>query len=326
MKKVLLLACCALLAFAAGCGKNGAEGGAKSGLTIAVIPKGTTHEYWKSIKAGAEKAGQDLGVNIIWHGPLKENDRAQQISIVEQFISQGVSGIVLAPLDDVALQRPVQDAKAKKIPVVIIDSALQGTPGKDFVSFCATDNTKGGELGGEYLAKLLNYKGKVVLLRYEVGSASTEDRENGFLSVMKKYPGIQIISDNQYAGATEGEAKNKAMAMIDILKQADGIFCPNESSTLGMLLALKQNNLIGKVKFVGFDASPPLVDAMKAGEINALVAQDPIKMGYTGVKTLVDYIRGKKVPATIDTGVKVLDMSNINTPAAQKMIYGNSAM
>ena len=143
---------------------------------------------------------------------------------------------------------------------------------------------------------------------------------------MKKYPGIQIISDNQYAGATEGEAKNKAMAMIDILKQADGIFCPNESSTLGMLLALKQNNLIGKVKFVGFDASPPLVDAMKAGEINALVAQDPIKMGYTGVKTLVDYIRGKKVPATIDTGVKVLDMSNINTPAAQKMIYGNSAM
>ena len=117
MKKVLLLACCALLAFAAGCGKNGAEGGAKSGLTIAVIPKGTTHEYWKSIKAGAEKAGQDLGVNIIWHGPLKENDRAQQISIVEQFISQGVSGIVLAPLDDVALQRPVQDAKAKKYPL-----------------------------------------------------------------------------------------------------------------------------------------------------------------------------------------------------------------
>jgi len=132
---------------------------------IAVIPKGTTHVFWKSVEAGARAAGEELGVDIVWKGPLKENDRAQQIAIVEQFLTEGVAGIVLAPLDDTALRRPVQTAMQKKIPVVIIDSALRGEPGKDFVSFVATDNRKGGRLAGEELARLLNGQGRLVLLR-----------------------------------------------------------------------------------------------------------------------------------------------------------------
>jgi ribose transport system substrate-binding protein len=293
-----------------------------SNLTIAVIPKGTTHAFWKSVEAGARSAGQELGVQINWNGPLKESDRAGQIAIVEQFISSNVSGIVLAPLDDTALLKPVQSAMAKKIPVVIIDSALKGTPGKDFVSFVATDNHKGGVLGGERLAQLLGNKGKVVLLRYAVGSASTTEREAGFMEVMKKYPGIQILVDNRYAGATEGEAKTAAMNMIDSLKQADGIFCPNESSSMGMLLALRQNNLAGKVKFVGFDTSQPLVDAVKNGEINALVAQNPVKMGHDGVRTLVEKLRGQSVPVHEDTGVTVVDKANLSTPPVQKLLSG----
>jgi ribose transport system substrate-binding protein len=293
-----------------------------SNLTIAVIPKGTTHSFWKSVEAGARSAGQELGVQINWKGPLKESDRAGQIAIVEQFISSNVNGIVLAPLDDTALVKPVQSAMAKKIPVVIIDSALKGTPGKDFVAFVATDNHKGGVLGGERLAQLLGNKGKVVLLRYAVGSASTTEREAGFLEVMKKNPGIQILTDNRYAGATEGEAKTAAMNMIDSLKQADGIFCPNESSTLGMLLALRQNNLAGKVKFVGFDTSQPLIEGVKAGEINALVAQNPVKMGHDGVKVMVEKLRGQSVDAHEDTGVTVIDKANLNTPPVQKLLSG----
>jgi ribose transport system substrate-binding protein len=303
---------------AAPAGGPPSTGGQK--LTIAVIPKGTTHSFWKSVEAGARAAGKELGVEINWKGPLKESDRAQQIAIVEQFISSKVSGIVLAPLDDTALQKPVQSAMAQGIPVVIIDSALKGTPGKDFVSFVATDNHKGGVLGGERLAQLLGNKGKVVLMRYAVGSASTTEREAGFLEVMKKNPGIQILVDNRYAGATTGDAKTAAMQLVDKLKQADGIFCPNESSTHGMLLALRQNNLAGKVKFVGFDASAPLVDALKTGEINALVAQNPRKMGYEGVKVMVDKLHGKSVPVTEDTGVKVLDRDNLNTPDVQKLL------
>ena len=289
-------------------------------LRIAVIPKGTTHIFWKSVEAGARAAGEELGVEIIWKGPLKENDRAQQIGIVEQFATEGISGIVLAPLDNTALRRPVAAAVKKKIPVVIFDSALKGVAGKDFVSFVATDNRKGGMLGGEHLSKLLGGTGNVVLLRYQVGSASTMEREEGFIEAVKKNPGLKLTVDNRHAGATVGEAKTSAMNIVDRLREAKGIFCPNESSTFGMLLALRQSNLAGKVRFVGFDTSPPLIEALQKGEIDALVAQDPTRMGYEGVKTLVAHIRGNKVPRTLDTGVRLITRENLNSPEIKKLL------
>jgi ribose transport system substrate-binding protein len=287
---------------------------------IAVIPKGTTHVFWKSVEAGAKQAGEEFDVEIIWKGPLKENDRAQQIQVMEQFISQGVDAIALAPLDFKALVKPVKTAADKNIPVVIYDSALEGQPGADFVSFVATNNEKGGRLGGEKLAELLGGKGKVVLLRYMVGSASTVNREKGFLGALAKHPDIEVIVDNRYAGPTAGEAKANALNLLDQIRQADGIFCPNESSTMGMLLALQQEGLAGKVQFVGFDASPPLVKALVAGEIDALVVQNPRKMGYTAVKTLVQHLNGEAVEAVIDTGVVVVTRENMNDPQIKPLI------
>ena len=275
-------------------------------LKIAVIPKGTTHSFWKSVEAGARKAGKEHGVEIIWKGPLKEDDRAQQIAVVQQFVTSGVSAIVLAPLDDTALRSPVQAANSRKIPVVIIDSALKGEAGRDFVSLVATDNFRGGVLAGEELARLLGGKGKVVLLRYAEGSASTNERENGFLSVMKKNPGITVILDNRYAGATTSSAQDTAMNIIDRVREADGIFCPNESSTHGMILALRQTNLAGKKKFVGFDASDFLLQALNRGDVQALVAQSPERMGYLGVSAAVKQLRGEKVEPRIDTGCELV--------------------
>jgi ribose transport system substrate-binding protein len=289
-------------------------------LKIAVIPKGTTHVFWKSVEAGAKAAGKDLGVEIVWKGPLKENDRAQQIAIVEQFITEGIHGIVLAPLDDTALVRPVSTAMGKKIPVVIFDSALKGEPGKDFVSFVATNNKKGGQMGGDQLAKVMNNTGKVALLRYQVGSASTDEREAGFLAAIAQQAGLKVIVDNRYGGPTMGDAKTAAMNMLDKLKEANGIFCPNESTTFGMLLALRQNNLAGKVKFVGFDTSPPLIEGLQKGEIDALVAQDPTRMGYLGVKACVDHIRGQKVENAIDTGARLITKDNLDTPEIKKLL------
>ena len=289
-------------------------------LKISVIPKGTTHVFWKSVEAGAQAAAKELGVDIVWKGPLKENDRAQQIAIVEQFATEGISGIVLAPLDDTALKRPVAMAMEKKIPVVIFDSALKGEPGKDYISFVATNNRKGGGMGGTKLGELLGGKGKVALLRYQVGSASTDEREAGFTEAIARQPDLHIIVDNRYAGATAGEAKTAAMNMIDKLKEADGVFSPNESSTFGMLLALRQNNLAGKIKFVGFDTSPILLDALRKGEINALVAQDPQKMGYLGVKAVVDHLRGQKVEPLVDTGVALVTPQNLDTPDIKKIL------
>ncbi|HEX2973416.1 MAG TPA: substrate-binding domain-containing protein [Tepidisphaeraceae bacterium] len=332
-RSALISVCCIALFLAAGCGKGedsgkstGAAGGKAASsagdqkLRIAVIPKGTTHVFWKSVEAGARKASAELGVEIVWKGPLKEDDRADQIKLVEQFVSEGVSGIVLAPLDFEALARPVQSAMERKIPVVVFDSALKGEAGKDFVSFVATNNRKGGEMAGEQLAKLINGKGNAVLLRYSVGSASTGHREDGFMEAMKKYPDIKMLVDNRYGGATVGEAKKESMNLIDQLKQAQGIFCSNESVTLGMLGALRDNDLAGKVAFVGFDATPPLVEALRKGEVKALIAQDPTRMGYEAVKTLVSHLRGQQVPTMVDTGVRLLTQESLNEPETKKFL------
>ena len=287
---------------------------------IAVIPKGTTHVFWKTVEAGARAAAADLDVELVWKGPLKENDRGQQIAIVEQFVTEGVSAIILAPLDAVALRRPVAMAAQRKIPVVIFDSALQGEAGKDYVSLVATDNHRGGELGGAKLGDLLDGKGKVVLLRYQVGSASTDAREAGFSAAVASRPEMEVISDNRYSGATAGEAKTVALNMLDTLKRADGIFCPNESSTFGMLLALKQSNLTGKVRFVGFDTSPALIESLRQGEIDALVAQDPRTMGRLAVTAAVDHLQGKPVEPMIDTGAAVVTRDNVDSPEIQKIL------
>lgn len=288
--------------------------------TVAVIPKGTTHVFWKSVEAGAMQAGRELDAEVIWKGPLKENDRAQQIQVVQQFIADRVDGIVLAPLDSKALLGPVRSAAQQNIPVVICDSALEGQPGRDFVGFVATNNMTGGILAGNHLAELLEGRGKVVLLRYMVGSASTHNREMGFEEALSAYSDVTIVSDNRYAGATAGEAQTTALNMVDQLRDADGVFCPNESSTNGMLQALRKENLAGQIKFVGFDASPPLVAALRAGEIDALVVQNPRRMGYLGVKTLIRHLEGEPVELTIDTGVKLVTGDNLDDPEVQRMI------
>jgi ribose transport system substrate-binding protein len=261
-----------------------------------------------------------LGVEIVWKGPLKEDDRAQQISLVQQFVSSGISAIVLAPLDDTALRGPVKSAADRKIPVVIFDSALKGDVGKDFVSYVATDNKRGGVLAGEELLRLLGGKGKVVLLRYSEGSASTAAREAGFLEVMEKNPNINLLVTNRYSGPTVSTAQDASMNLIDKIREADGIFCTNESATQGMLLALRQTGLAGKKTFVGFDTSPALNAALAKGEIQALVAQNPTKMGYLSVTTAVKALRGEKFETNVDTGCMLVTKANLNDPATRAVI------
>lgn len=298
----------------------GCEQRKTSALRIAVIPKGSTHEFWTSVHSGAQRAATELGVELDWKGPMKENDRAQQIALVEQFVTDNVNAIALAPLDDAALVKPVQEANAKKIPVVIFDSALQGEVGKDFVSFVATDNQQGGRLGGQTLVKLLGGHGKVVLFRYAEGSASTAAREDGFLHVTDSTPAITVISKNRYAGVTSDEAYKNSTNMIDVLKTADGIFCPNESSTVGMILTLRDAGLNGKVKLVGFDASKTLIDYLRNGDVDALVAQNPVKMGYEAVKTATAAARGQSVSPRIDTGVRIITKADLDDPEVKAFL------
>jgi ribose transport system substrate-binding protein len=290
-------------------------------LKIAVIPKGTTHEFWKSVHAGAAKAAKEVDVDIVWKGPLKEDDLKAQVDVVSTFVAQGVSGIVLAPLNDTALRAPVHQATQAKIPVVVFDSDLQGD---DHVSFVATDNVAAGKIGGDHLAKLIGDKGNVVVLRYQEGSASTQNREKGFLDAEKAKPNIKVVSDNLYGGATTESAFSKGESLLHAQKAetgaVNGIFTPNESTTFGMLLALRKSNMNKKMKFVGFDASEKLIGALKDGDIDGLVVQNPFNMGYLAVKTMADHLRGKKVEKRIDTGARLVTKENLDDPEVKEVI------
>lgn len=319
----------ALLTLLAGCGKqpagNAADKNRPPSYTIAVIPKGTTHEYWKSVHAGAVKAEQELAakgvpVEVIWKGPFREDDRDQQIQVVENFTSRHVSGIVLAPLDSQALANPVANAVQAGIPVVVIDSGLQSDKQ---ISYVATDNFKGGQLAGEYMAKLLHDQGNVILLRYAVGSESTEQRENGFLDALKQHPGLKLISSDQYAGVTVETAYQASQNLLNRFgNDVNGVFCVTEPCTIAMTKALRDiGKAGGKVKMLGFDSGSQSVLDMKNGDVQGLVVQNPLLMGYLGVTTIVQHLQGKKVEPRIDTGVVLITPETMNQPDAQALLH-----
>lgn len=306
----------------------------QSGYKIAVIPKGLTHEFWKSIHAGAMQAEKELNakgiaLEIDWQGPNKESDREQQIKIVESQIGMGTDAIVLAPLDAKAMIRPVMEAYKHETPVVIIDSGLDIEPDK-YVSFIATDNYEGGRKGGERIADLIEVRQKehasfqpgIVLLRYDLGHASTDARERGFLAVMEER-GLTgaILSSNQYAGSTRESAQMKSEALLNQFRdQINAVFCPNESSVYGMLQALRRTGLLGKVLLVGFDATPALVEALRKEELHGLVLQDPVRMGYLGVIHAVDILQGTIPEKRIDTGAWVATAQNMDDPEIKQRL------
>ena len=303
-----------------GCGSPGEQqetSDTPKKLSIAVIPKGATHEHWKSVHLGAQKASQELDVDIIWKGPIKEDDREEQLQIYETFIARRVSAIAIAPIDDRVFIRSVREAKGLGIPTVIFDSALQDS---FHISFVSTDNYRGGVLGAERIGKLLDGKGKLILMRYQEGSAATAEREAGFLDTIAKFPGIEILSDNQYSGATTESAYRTSENLLTRFSEFDAIWTPNESSTFGCLRALQDRSLAGKVVFVGFDTSKKLVDAMRAGEIQGLSLQNPFRMGYLSVKTVVAYLRGEKVERMIDTGVTMATPENMDDPEVKALL------
>jgi len=288
-------------------------------LAIAMIPKGTTHSYWKTVHAGAQKAAKELDVTLYWQGPLKEDDRQIQIQTVQNFISRGVDAIALAPLDARSLVAPVKTARNRGIPVIIFDSDLAST---DFLSFVATDNREGGRLCAERMSQVLGGKGKVILLRYSEGSASNTHREEGFLEGIKQAnPALQLISTDQYAGVTMEKALQVAQNLLNRYPDVNGIFCPNEITTQAMLRALRISGKAGQVKLIGFDANETLLQALQQGDIQGLAVQDPYKMGYLTIKTAVQAVKKQPVEKRIDTGVAMVTADNVQDAKIKALLH-----
>lgn len=335
----LAVAVCLALA---GCG----GGGPDAKYRIAVIPKGLTHEFWQSIHRGADRAAADLGakgtsVAILWDGPRKESDALEQIRLVQQKASMGIHGLVLAPQDSRQMVPYVEETVDRGIPVAIIDSgldpaALERKPDL-IVKYVATDNYHGGAMAAERLLKVLadagNSAPRLVLFRYQPGSESTEQREQGFLDFVNRAidkqkkagkPTISIISDNVYAGATVETAKRAAGPLLVRLSEnpPDGIFAVNESATTGMLQAMRNREEKKKISLVGFDSSKDLLQAVRDGEVDGLIVQDPYRMGYLGVWMLVQYLEGYNTLAggrNLSTGEYLVTRDNVDAEATRAL-------
>ncbi|MFH5803981.1 substrate-binding domain-containing protein [Alienimonas sp. DA493] len=343
IRRLVLPSFALLLGLAVGCssndaGSDGSEAGAET-VSVAVIPKGTTHEFWKSVHAGALQAAEDLStperrIEIQWKGSQEESDTAGQIRVVQNFLTRGVDGIVLAPNDSGGLVDAVADAAGEGVPVVIFDSGLDpaaADAGAETVSFVATDNFIGGRKAAARLAEAMaNAEGDgqpgVILLRYKAGSESTEQREEGFLAELREnHPDVEILSADQYAGTTPEESLANATQVLqrfesEFENRPGGIFAVCEPNADGVHRALKELGLTEEVSFVAFDPNETLVAGLRDGSVDGIVLQDPVGMGDKAVRALVAHLDGEPVEDRIDTGVTVATPENVDDPAVAKLL------
>ena len=283
---------------------------------IAVIPMGRSHEYWVSAHAGAVKAGREEDVDIIWNGPATESDFSGELQIVENMINRHVDAICLAPIDRKALANAVDRAAAAGIPVIIWDSPVDS---KSFVAQVATDNYAAGQLAGDRMGEILKGKGKIVEVACQPGSASTMAREKGFKDKIKQsYAGIRIM-DKRYGMAEVAQSLTVAENMLTAFPDLDGMFGSNETSTVGAARALASRK--SKVKLVGFDSSPTLIEGLKDGVIDSLVTQNPFDMGYRSVKAAVNKLNGGSVERIQSLPAVVVTRDNLSDPAIHARLF-----
>ena len=290
--------------------------GAEGEIKIAFIPKGTSHSFWQMMKAGADKAATEEKVTLMWQGPDKENDITSQINLVQTQANSGVKGVALCATDANALIKPVEDLMAKGISVVTIDSGIT----KDVANcYIATDNVEGGRKAGEELAKSIGGKGEVGLLFFLQGSVSNDERVKGFKEALAKYPDIKLVTSQQANDPTE--ALNATTNMLTANSKIVGLFAANEPNGVGAANYIRQNKKTGIIKLVAFDSSKEEVAALEEGVISSLIVQDPYRMGYEGVKTVLKAIRKQPIEKKfINSGVFVVSKSNMQNPEIQKLL------
>lgn len=294
-----------------GCNRNARK-------VIAVIPKGTSHLFWVSVQAGALAAGKDYNVEIVWNGPAMETEYDRQVQIMDSMVARHVDGIALAVTERQALVPPLDRAVAAGIPVTVFDSGIDSDK---YLTFLATNNFEAGQMAARTLGGLLKGKGNVALLANAPGSGSTMDRERGFTEVIEKeFPKIKVVA-TQFSMSDRAKARTSAENILTANPDLAGIFASAEPASVGVSLALKARQLSGKVKFVAFDSSDAMVEDMKEGTIDAMVVQDPFKMGYESVKTIVDKWHGKIPEKRIDLHARVLTKQDLDKPDVKELLH-----
>ena len=288
-----------------------------------------SHDLRNRLKLSLRGAAAELGISYVHLCNVENGKASLSPDTIERFHDAWGIDLYMYALafhgDDrgtpKALRGPVKAANEAGTPVIIFDSSIDDS---EIVSFVATDNRAAGAKAGEAMVEKLGGKGTVIVLRYQEGSASTNEREEGFLEAVRA-GGLEVLSDEQYAGASSEEARQNGGRLLQRFISGnrltvDGVFCPNESSAFGMLLAMREAGVAGTVAFFGFDSNEKLLDGLRNGDVDGLILQDPFNMGYITVKTIVAHLNGESVEPLTDTGSTLVTSENIDSDVIQKLL------
>ncbi len=300
----------ALVALAPACRRGGRR-------VVGVIPKGSTHTFWRAVHAGAVKAAHEAGVEILWNAPAQEGDRSRQIAIVESMINLRVAGIALAPVDSTALSGVVERAADAGIPVVIFDSGID-TPKR--IAYIATDNREGGRMAARRLAEAIAGKGKVAIVSDTPGSASTTERIRGFQEEMQARHAAVEMLPVQFCYADRAKARAVTENLLTAHADLAGVFADHENAASGAALAVRSRDRRG-LKLVAFDASEQLVQDLRDGWIDALLVQNPFRMGEESVRAIARKLAGGSPPPAVDTGITLVLREMVDRPEVRALLF-----
>jgi ribose transport system substrate-binding protein len=289
--------------------------------TISVIAKDTTSPYWQAVLAGARKAGQDLGVNVIELGTQSESDVSGQISILAKAVASNPAAIVIAPAEFAALGKPIDEA-AKKVKIIGIESAADT---KAMTSLLATDNVNAGRIAADALAVAItktsaDTEGDVVMITSMPGVPSLDQRAKGFKEVVTaKYKALDITAEK----VADGKPATVLGIMNDLIANTGdlrGVFVSDPITAQAVSQAVVEKKTNDKINIVGVGSDEKLVKFLRDDVIAGLVVEDPFRMGYDGVKTALAASKGEQVSANIDTGATLVTKANMSSARSQELL------
>jgi ribose transport system substrate-binding protein len=309
-----------------GCGggggsSSGSNSGAGTQYRIALIQGVSGDEFYITMACGAQAKAQELGVKLNVQGP-SSFDPTVQTPILNAVVQTKPNAILIAPTDKTAMIAPIQNAVNQGIAVFTVDTFISSDIA---LANIATDNLGAGKLAAQSLATQINQQGKVFVVNVKPGISTTDQRQQGFEEGMKQYSNITYLG-SQYCNNDPTQAASIVSATLQRHPDLAGIFATNLFAGEGSATALQNARKQGKVKLIEFDAGPTEVRALKAGQVQGLIAQHPYDIGQMGVQMAVDYLKNKQRPTNkkITTATTFVTLSNMNDPNVAKALYKSS--
>ena len=319
MKKAFLIVLClAIVTGFAFAGGNRQQAAGSGEVYIPLVSKGFQHQFWQAVKQGAEKAAAEFGVRINFVGPELESQVDIQMNMLQTELGKNPTALGFAALDSRAAVPLLRQASLRGIPIIAFDS---GVDSDIPLTTITTDNKAAAALAADKMAEAIGGSGKVALVVHDQTSRTGMDRRDGFLERMaSRYPNIQVL-EVQYGGGDHLRSAEIAKAVINANPDLKGYYGSNEGSAIGVVNAINELGISGRIAVIGFDSGKAQLDAIRSGLMYGAVQQNPVGIGYETVRAAVRALRGETLPTIIDSGFVWADRSNLDSAEVKAVVY-----